>query len=102
MPRLVRLSLLTATAMTVVAAIAASDPLPPDTTYRPLPTQPFSVVKEIDEAQKPAVQARQRGMLGQRYDLANSPMPRGPDVGRTQSRATGHPRQAAGGRDVGQ
>lgn len=65
---------------TVIAAAlasafaATSDPLPPDSTYRPLPTQPFSKVKENDEAQKPAVTERQRVLLEQRYDLANRPV----------------------------
>ncbi|RUY76993.1 cytochrome B6 [Mesorhizobium sp. M7A.F.Ca.CA.001.09.2.1] len=53
----------------------ASDPLPPDLTYRPLPSLPFSAVKEADEAQKPAVTQRQRGLLESRYDLADRPMP---------------------------
>ncbi|RVA84367.1 cytochrome B6, partial [Mesorhizobium sp. M7A.F.Ca.US.006.04.2.1] len=53
----------------------ASDPLPPDLTYRPLPSLPFSSVKETDEAQKPAVTQRQRGLLESRYDLADRPMP---------------------------
>jgi cytochrome c peroxidase len=55
--------------------IAASDPLPPDLTYRPLPTMPFSAVRENDEAQKPTVMGRQRTLLNQRYDLSNQPMP---------------------------
>jgi cytochrome c peroxidase len=61
-----------------IAAIgfaAASDPLPPDLTYRPLPTLPFSAVKENDEAQKPRVMERQKSLLEQRYDLADRPMP---------------------------
>jgi cytochrome c peroxidase len=55
--------------------IAASDPLPPDATYRPLPTLPPSMVKEIDEAQKPGVMERQRNLLKERYDLADRPRP---------------------------
>ena len=55
--------------------VARSDPLPPDTTYRPLPTRPLSAVKADDEAQKPQVMARQSDLLNQRYDLANRPMP---------------------------
>ncbi len=55
--------------------LAISDPLPPDLTYRPLPTQPFSAVKENDEAQKPQVMERQRALLEERYDLADRPMP---------------------------
>src|SRR3954469_18961218 len=55
--------------------VALSDPLPPDTTYRPLPTRPLSAVKADDEAQKPHVMARQSELLNQRYDLTNRPMP---------------------------
>jgi cytochrome c peroxidase len=60
----------------VVAAVAfslnvASDPLPPDLTYRPLPSLPFSDVKMHDEAQKAAVMQRQRNLLDERYDLAD-------------------------------
>jgi cytochrome c peroxidase len=53
---------------------AVSDPLPPSTTYRPLPTQPFSAVRAADEAQKPQVMQRQAATLQQRYDLADRPM----------------------------
>ncbi len=53
---------------------ASSDPLPPDTTYRPLPTLPLSTVKENDEAQKPQVMQRQGDLLNQRYDLADRPI----------------------------
>jgi cytochrome c peroxidase len=56
-------------------AVLAADPLPPDTTYRPLPTQPFSAVKANDEAQKAKVMQRQLGLLNERYDLANRPIP---------------------------
>ncbi len=51
-----------------------SDPLPPSTTYRPLPTMPFSEAKAIDEAQKPHVMERQHAMLEARYDLSDRPM----------------------------
>ncbi|MBZ9921868.1 MULTISPECIES: cytochrome B6 [unclassified Mesorhizobium] len=58
------------------ASISAfSDPLPPDITYRPLPSQPFSAVKADDEAQKPGVMERQKKLLEQRYDLADRPIP---------------------------
>jgi cytochrome c peroxidase len=58
------------------ASIAfAQDPLPPDLTYRPLPTQPFSSVRAMDEAQKPAVMQRQHALLEARYDLTDRPMP---------------------------
>src|SRR3954468_14367924 len=70
-------AILPATAVLVLACslAALSDPLPPDATYRPLPTLPFSAVKSADEAQKPAVMQRQSALLNQRYDLANRPMP---------------------------
>jgi hypothetical protein len=45
------------------SALPFSDPLPPDLTYRPLPTLPFSRVKAADEAQKAAVMQRQSGLL---------------------------------------
>lgn len=66
---------LSAVTILVTALTAGSDPLPPDTTYRPLPTMPFSRARAIDEAQKPQVLERQRAMLADRYDLANRPMP---------------------------
>jgi hypothetical protein len=53
---------------------AAADPLPPDATYRPLPTMPFEAVKAIDEAEKPQVMRRQADLLEQRYDLSDRPM----------------------------
>ena len=40
-----------------VAAVA--EPLPPDATYRPLPTLPFDAIRAIDEAEKPQVMQRQ-------------------------------------------
>src|SRR5258708_19684284 len=59
----------------LIGLAALSDPLPPDTTYRPLPARPLSAVKTDDEAQKPQVMARQSALLNQRYDLANRPIP---------------------------
>jgi cytochrome c peroxidase len=59
----------------LVGLNAVSDPLPPDTTYRPLPTRPLSEVKADDEAQKPAVMSRQSDLLNRRYDLADRTMP---------------------------
>jgi cytochrome c peroxidase len=56
-------------------SFAAADPLPPDTTYRPLPTAPLEAVVKTDRAAKPQVMQRQRGLLEQRYDLANRPVP---------------------------
>jgi cytochrome c peroxidase len=61
--------------LAILAFPAVADPLPPDTTYRPLPTLPFSAVKQNDEAQKPAVKERQRALLEQRYDLTDRPLP---------------------------
>jgi hypothetical protein len=60
----------------LIGLAALSDPLPPDVTYRPLPTRPLSAVKADDEAQKPQVMARQSELLNQRYDIANRPIPR--------------------------
>ena len=56
------------------SAISSADPLPPDATYRPLPTVPPEVVRRNDEAAKPAVLRRQRDLLTARYDLADKPM----------------------------
>lgn len=53
---------------------AEADPLPPDTTYRPLPTMPLSQAKAVDEAQKPQVMERQRALLERRYDLSDRPL----------------------------
>ena len=59
-----------------LAALSVSDAaLPPDTTYRPLPTAPLDAVIKSDQAAKPAVLQRQRSLFEQRYDLANRPMP---------------------------
>ncbi|MDQ7777244.1 hypothetical protein [Paracoccus aminovorans] len=52
---------------------ARADPLPPDTTYRPLPTMPLSRARALDEAQKPQVMERQRALLERRYDLSDQP-----------------------------
>jgi len=65
--------LLAASLLGLLAGSVWADPLPPDATYRPLPTQPFSAVKTMDEAQKPAVMAGQRDLLESRYDLGNHP-----------------------------
>jgi cytochrome c peroxidase len=59
----------------VLGSLAAlSDPLPPDATYRPLPTLPLSEVRANDEAQKPQVMQRQTDLLNQRYDLSDRPI----------------------------
>jgi cytochrome c peroxidase len=54
---------------------ATADPLPPDATYRPLPTQPLEAVRSEDEAQKPGVMQRQQSLLQERYDLSDRPLP---------------------------
>jgi len=58
-----------------VGAVALADGLPPDATYRPLPTVPLSTVIRNDRAAKPAVQQRQRALLESRYDLSDRPIP---------------------------
>jgi cytochrome c peroxidase len=64
-----------AAALALMSAGTTADPLPPEATYRPLPTLPLDVVRRNDEAAKEAVQRRQQGLLTQRYDLANRPIP---------------------------
>ena len=67
-----RIAVFTAPAAAAFAIAArAADPLPPDTTYRPLPTQPFSVVKRQDEQSKAQTMQRQATLLSDRYDLSN-------------------------------
>jgi cytochrome c peroxidase len=58
----------------LVVPLSHTDPLPPDATYRPLPTLPLDVVRRNDEGAKEAVQRRQQGLFTQRYDLSNKPM----------------------------
>src|SRR5258707_6738040 len=58
-----------------LSCVAFSDSLPPDSIYRPLTTQPFSVVRAADEAAKPEVMRRQAEVLQARYDLSNRPIP---------------------------
>jgi len=58
----------------LAASAALTDPLPPDTTYRPLPTAPLDAVKKSDMAAKPAVQQRQSRLLADRYDLSDRPI----------------------------
>lgn len=60
-------------AMSVVP-LSHADPLPPEATYRPLPTLPLDVVRRNDEGAKEAVQRRQQNLLNQRYDLSDRPM----------------------------
>jgi cytochrome c peroxidase len=72
MQRIAKTALLTGIAL--AAFHAHADPLPTDASYRPLPTQPFEVVKANDEAQKPQVMQRQQRLLEERYDLSDRPM----------------------------
>src|SRR3982751_6068161 len=68
------LRLLSTLALALLGAVQA-DPLPPDTTYRPLPTAPLDAVIKSDTAAKPAVMQRQSQLLSDRYDLADRPIP---------------------------
>ena len=54
---------------------AAAEPLPPDASYRPLPTIPLDETKATDEAQKSQVMQRQEILLSDRYDLSDRPIP---------------------------
>ena len=74
MNRTIELALCAVLAVAASSITVGSDPLPPTTTYRPLPTMPFSEAKAVDEAQKPQVMERQRAMLEARYDLSDDPM----------------------------
>ena len=64
-----------ATTFSLLAFAALSDPLPPDITYRPLPTLPLSDVIANDSAAKPAVMERQQALLKSRYDLSDNTIP---------------------------
>src|SRR3954468_21102774 len=70
----VRVAVVVLTSVVAIGSVFA-DPLPPDATYRPLPTLPFNNVKANDEAAKPQVMARQRALLMERYDLSDHPLP---------------------------
>jgi len=68
-------------ALAAPAVAATSDPLPPGTTYRALPTMPFTQAMEAVHAgdgtrhgPEAACHGTQRGMLDARYDLADRPM----------------------------
>jgi cytochrome c peroxidase len=64
-----------ALSLATFAGLLLADPLPPDATYRPLPTVPLDVVRKNDEAMKPQVLKRQQALLNERYDLSDRPMP---------------------------
>src|SRR5688572_313030 len=59
---------------TGIAVVAGADALPPDATYRPLPTAPLDAVIKTDQAAKPQVMQRQRSLLAARYDLSDRPI----------------------------
>ena len=86
----------------LVGGPAAADQLPPDASYRPLPTLPFEQTKANDEAQKPQVMQRQERLLNQRYDLSDQPDPGRHDVRRAKAGAGRRARQAAAGSHLGQ
>src|SRR5690349_5292023 len=67
-------NLLCVAALGLASAIAGADSLPPDASYRPLPTLPLDVVGGMDEAAGPAVMRRQQSLLNARYDLSNRPI----------------------------
>jgi cytochrome c peroxidase len=64
-----------AAGLALFAFSGAADPLPPDASYRNLPTLPFETVMQNDKAEKPGVMRRQRQVLEERYDLADRPIP---------------------------
>ncbi|GFE91350.1 cytochrome b6 [Steroidobacter agaridevorans] len=63
-----------ATMATIAGGGTLADSLPPDATYRPLPTLPLDVVRRNDEGAKPAVQRRQQSLFNERYDMSDRPM----------------------------
>jgi cytochrome c peroxidase len=63
-----------AASLLVVVTLSWADGLPPDASFRPLPTRPLSEVRAADEAEKAQVTRRQADLLNQRYDLSDRPM----------------------------
>jgi cytochrome c peroxidase len=61
--------------LALILVAANADPLPPDASYRPLPTAPLDAVIKSDQGAKPKVMQRQQGVLAARYDLADRPLP---------------------------
>ena len=59
----------------LLALPAVGDQLPPDASYRPLPTQPLATVRAEDEAAKPEVMRQQQQLFEQRFDLSDRPVP---------------------------
>ncbi|MBV8456864.1 MAG: hypothetical protein JO122_09650 [Acetobacteraceae bacterium] len=62
-------------AAALLSLSAVADQLPPDASYRPLPTQPVATVRAEDEAAKSPVMQRQQQVFEQRYDLSDQPIP---------------------------
>jgi cytochrome c peroxidase len=58
-----------------LATTASAEALPPDATYRPLPTAPLDAVIKSDQAAKPKVMQKQRALLTERYDLSDRAIP---------------------------
>src|SRR3954452_13678035 len=58
----------------LIALPAVGDQLPPDASYRPLPTEPLTTVRAADEAAKPAVMGEQQQVFERRYDLSDRPI----------------------------
>ena len=57
----------------LLALPAVGDQLPPDASYRPLPTQPLATIRAEDEAAKPEVMRQQQQLFEQRFDLSDRP-----------------------------
>jgi cytochrome c peroxidase len=68
-------SLIPPVATFLFALPAIGDQLPPDASYRPLPTQPLPTVRAEDEAAKPEVMRQQQQLFEQRFDLSDRPVP---------------------------
>jgi cytochrome c peroxidase len=62
-------------AFATVVLSAGAGTLPPDASYRPLPTLPFDTVRAQDEAERAAVTQRQSLLFSARYDIADRPIP---------------------------
>src|SRR3954467_11129269 len=66
---------LAADGLLALSVTAVADQLPPQLTYRPLPTQPFDAVRAADEAEKATAMQRQEALLNERHALSNRPIP---------------------------
>jgi cytochrome c peroxidase len=59
----------------LISLPTVADQLPPDASYRPLPTEPLGTVRAADEAAKPDVMRQQQQVFEQRLDLSDRPIP---------------------------